>query len=101
LACELGCKEGKGAEEKEGEYVEGIRRADKECMGTNILASASATSGSKLLRYIVPDHADGLVGPDHGEEKLHDIFRSPGHDCYLGLLGFLDAGSGSCYALLS
>jgi hypothetical protein len=57
-------------------------------MGTNILASASATSGSKLLRYIVPDHADGLVGPDHGEEKLHDIFRSPGHDCYLGLLDF-------------
>jgi len=80
--------------------MKGQAERDKECVGTNILASASATSGSKLLRYIVPDHADGLVGLDHGEEELDDVFGGPGHGCCLRLLGLVDSRFESCCALL-
>ena len=68
-------------------------------MGTNILASASATSGSKFLCYIVPDHADGLVGTDHGEEELQDVFGGPGHGCCLSVLRLADTGLGGGYSL--
>lgn len=75
-------------------------RADKESNETNILACASATSASKLLRDIFPVYTDGLVGPDDSEKKLHGVFGGPGHDYFLGLLGLLDAELEGGYAWL-
>lgn len=65
---------------------EGTSSTDKECTGTNILASTPATPGPEFLGYIIPDHADGLVGPDHGEQELHNVLGGPGHGCCLSLL---------------